>query len=107
MGKTAFALNIALHAAKEDISLIFSFEMSKKQLLKRLAGLTGKIDSLKMKNPKREFHDEDWQNFTDAIGKMAKVNLHILIEPEWMSPTFGQRYEKFEGNTEARSGFWW
>jgi replicative DNA helicase len=52
--------------------------MSKKQLLKRLAGLTGKIDSLKMKNPKREFHEEDWQNFSDAIGKMTNVNLHIF-----------------------------
>lgn len=78
MGKTAFALNIALNAAREDISLFFSFEMSKKQLLKRLAGLTGKIDSLKMKNPKREFHEEDWQNFSDAIGKMTNVNLHIF-----------------------------
>lgn len=78
MGKTAFALNIALNAAKEDISLIFSFEMSKKQLLKRLAGLTGKIDSLKMKNPKREFHEEDWQHFSNAIGMITKVNLHIF-----------------------------
>jgi replicative DNA helicase len=78
MGKTAFALNIALNAAREDISLFFSFEMSKKQLLKRLAGLTGKIDSLKMKNPKREFHEEDWQNFSDAIGKITNVNLHIF-----------------------------
>jgi replicative DNA helicase len=78
MGKTAFALNIALNAAREDISLFFSFEMSKKQLLKRLAGLTGKIDSLKMKNPKREFHEEDWQNFSDAIGKMTNINLHIF-----------------------------
>jgi replicative DNA helicase len=78
MGKTAFALNIALNAAREDISLFFSFEMSKKQLLKRLTGLTGKIDSLKMKNPKREFHEEDWQKFSDAIGKMTNVNLHIF-----------------------------
>jgi replicative DNA helicase len=78
MGKTAFALNIALTAAKEDISLIFSLEMSKKQLLKRLAGLIGKIDSLKMKNPKREFHEKDWQNFSNAIGTISTVNLHIF-----------------------------
>lgn len=78
VGKTAFALNIALNAAKEDISLFFSLEMSKKQLLQRLAGLTGTIDSLKMKNPKREFHEEDWQNFSDAIGKIAGVHLHIF-----------------------------
>jgi replicative DNA helicase len=78
MGKTAFALNIALNASKEDVSLIFSFEMSKNQLLKRLAGLTGKIDSLRMKNPKREFQGEDWQHFTGAIGIMTNANLRIF-----------------------------
>jgi replicative DNA helicase len=78
VGKTAFALNIALNAAYQDISLIFSLEMSKKQLLKRVAGFTGKIDSLKMKNPKKEFQEEDWHHFTEAIGKLSKVNLHMF-----------------------------
>lgn len=78
MGKTAFALNMALHAAFQDISLIFSLEMSKKQLLKRVTGFTGKIDSLEMKNPKKEFQEEDWQHFTESIGKLSKVNLHIF-----------------------------
>ena len=108
MGKTAFALNIALHAAKEDISLFFSFEMSKKQLLKRLTGLTGKIDSLKMKNPKREFHDEDWQNFTDAIGKMAEVNLHIFDRAGMdVAYIYWSKVQKSEGKfrgAEADSG---
>jgi len=57
MGKTAFALNVALHAAAQDVSVIFSLEMSKKQLLKRMPSFTGNIDSIKMKNPKREFQD--------------------------------------------------
>jgi replicative DNA helicase len=78
MGKTAFALNLALQAARQDISLIFSLEMSKKQLLKRMAGFTGLIDSRKLKNPKNEFHDEDWQQFTDTIGRLSKLNLHIF-----------------------------
>ncbi|WP_423800033.1 replicative DNA helicase [Neobacillus sp. SAB-20_R2A] len=78
MGKTAFALNVALHAAKQDLSLIFSLEMSKKQLLKRMAGFTGLIDSRKMKNPKKEFQEEDWQHFTDTIGALSKLNLHIF-----------------------------
>lgn len=78
VGKTAFALNIAMNAAIHDIGLIFSLEMSKKQLVKRLTGMTGGIDSLKMKNPKREFGDEDWQNFSKAIGKIEKAKLHIF-----------------------------
>jgi replicative DNA helicase len=59
MGKTAFALNIALHAATHDLSLLFSLEMSKKQLVRRVAGFTGRIDSFKLKNPKKEFQEED------------------------------------------------
>jgi replicative DNA helicase len=83
MGKTAFALNLALQAARQDISLIFSLEMSKKQLLKRMAGFTGLIDSRKLKNPKSEFHDEDWHQFTDTIGRLSKLNLipwHSLVQ---------------------------
>lgn len=78
MGKTALALNMALHAAFQDVSVVFSLEMSKKQLLKRIAGFTGRIDSLRLKNPKREFQEEDWQHLTDSIGTLAKVNLHLF-----------------------------
>jgi replicative DNA helicase len=79
MGKTALALNLALHAAFQDVSVVFSLEMEKKQLLKRMAGFTGNIDSLKMKNPKKAFQDEDWQNLSESIGTLSKVNLHIFV----------------------------
>lgn len=78
MGKTALAMNLAFHAAIHDVSVVFSLEMSKKQLVKRIAGFTGRIDSLKLKNPKREFQEEDWQHFTDSIGMLSKVNLHLF-----------------------------
>jgi replicative DNA helicase len=41
VGKTAFALNIALNVANDEMSLIFSLEMSRKQLLKRAAVIQG------------------------------------------------------------------
>jgi replicative DNA helicase len=78
MGKTAFALNLALHAAKQDISLIFSLEMSKKQLLKRMTGFTGYINSRKLKNPQKEFHEKDWQHFTETIGMLSRLNLQLF-----------------------------
>lgn len=78
MGKTVFALNMALYAAIQDVSVIFSLEMSKKQLVKRMTGYTGRIDSFKMKNPKKEFQDKDWEQFSDALGMLSKVNLHIF-----------------------------
>lgn len=78
MGKTAFALSLALQAAEEDVSLIFSLEMSKKQLIKRMTGCTGRIDSLKMRNPQQSFQDEDWEQFANGIGKLSHLKLHIF-----------------------------
>lgn len=78
VGKTAFALNIALHAAKHDIAVIFSLEMTKKQLLKRATSFTGNIHATKLRNPRKYFIDEDWRNFTAAMGVLSKANLHIF-----------------------------
>ncbi|WP_235924746.1 replicative DNA helicase [Neobacillus sedimentimangrovi] len=78
MGKTAFALNLAVQAAVKDVSVIFSLEMPKIQLLKRMAGFIGKIDSLKMQNPRKEFQEEDWDRFSTAIGDLSNRNLHIF-----------------------------
>lgn len=78
VGKTAFALNMALNAANQDIALIFSLEMSKKQLLKRMISCEGEINSIKMRNPKRYFNDGDWEHYTGVIGELGKARLHIF-----------------------------
>ncbi|MEH7523576.1 replicative DNA helicase [Bacillus sp. JJ1503] len=78
VGKTAFALNIAMNASEDDIVLIFSLEMSKKQLLKRAVSSLGKISSMKMRNPRRLFNEEDWEKFSHAMGMVSKANLHIF-----------------------------
>ncbi|WP_066071674.1 DnaB-like helicase C-terminal domain-containing protein [Neobacillus soli] len=31
-----------------------------------------------MKNPKKEFQEDDWQHFTDSIATLSKANLHIF-----------------------------
>ncbi|PLR95735.1 replicative DNA helicase [Bacillus sp. T33-2] len=81
MGKTAFALNIALNASEHDVSVIFSLEMSKNQLVKRAAGFRGNIDSTKMRNPRRFFADEDWRHLYSAMGEISHHNLHIFDRP--------------------------
>lgn len=78
VGKTAFALDLALKASKNDISMIFSLEMSKKQLLKRAACLISEIDSKKMRNPRKGFEEEDWRKFSRAMGELSTANLHIF-----------------------------
>ncbi|PLS18710.1 replicative DNA helicase [Bacillus sp. M6-12] len=78
MGKTAFALNLALTAAKEDIAIFFSLEMPVKQLMKRAISATGKINGLKLRNPKKNLSKEDWTKLTEAMGKISKANLHMF-----------------------------
>ena len=77
VGKTAFALNIALQAAQEDVSIIFSLEMSKKQLLKRAVGQMGNVSSVKLRNPNRLFEEKDWNGLQQALGIISKMGLHI------------------------------
>ncbi len=78
VGKTAFALNMALNAADQEAALIFSLEMSKKQLLKRMISCKGEISSIKMRNPKRYFNDGDWAHLSGVMGAFGEVNLHIF-----------------------------
>jgi replicative DNA helicase len=77
MGKTAFALNIAEHAAvgqKKTVG-IFSLEMSKEQLVDRLISSIGMIDSWKLRNGK--LNDDDFRNLNEAYGVLAETNLFI------------------------------
>lgn len=78
VGKTAFALNLALHAAKEEIALIFSLEMPQKQLLKRAVSHIGAISSVKMRNPLRYFDDADWNKFNHALGVLSTLNFKVF-----------------------------
>jgi replicative DNA helicase len=94
MGKTAFALNIAHHACQSDMSLLFSLEMSKKQLLKRFASLSGNIDSLKLKNPNRDFEEEDWVQFSQTVGYLSKANLKMFDRPAMNIPYIWSKIRK-------------
>jgi replicative DNA helicase len=78
VGKTAFALNLALHHAVQDVSVIFSLEMSKKQLLKRAACICEEISSVKLRNPYRYFSEDDWSKYTNALRRIAGSKLHIF-----------------------------
>lgn len=81
MGKTAFALNIAKHAAVvHNIPVaIFSLEMSKDQLSLRLLSSEAKIDSSRLR---RGFiTQEDWINITDAAGTLSQSPVFIDDSP--------------------------
>ena len=77
MGKTAFALNIALHAAMEGQipAAIFSLEMSKEQLAFRLLSSEAKVDSQRLR--KGFLGETDWPKLTTAAGRLSDAPLFI------------------------------
>jgi replicative DNA helicase len=81
VGKSAFALNLALKAVETDVCIIFSLEMPKIQLVKRAISCLGGIHNFKMAYPKRDFDEDDWKNYSAAVGVLSKANLRIMDQP--------------------------
>ncbi len=81
MGKTAFALNLALNAAmkSEKSVLIFSLEMSSSQLLQRLLAVQSQIGLQKIRNGFLE--DDEWGRIGIASGQLASSNINIADVP--------------------------
>lgn len=81
MGKTAFAMNLAQHAALVEKTgvAIFSLEMSKEQLTMRLLSSVGRIDSQRIRTGK--LHDDDWPKLTRAVGMLSEAPMFIDDTP--------------------------
>lgn len=81
MGKTAFALNIALNAAMKSNKavLLFSLEMSSSQLLQRLLAIEAGIGLQKIRNG---FLDpDDWGKLGLASMKLSNSEINIADLP--------------------------
>jgi len=81
MGKTAFALNIAQHAALDaGIPVaIFSLEMSKEQLALRMLSSEARVDSQRIR---RGFLGEpDWPKLISAAGRLSDAQIFIDDTP--------------------------
>ncbi|WP_300362266.1 replicative DNA helicase [Fusobacterium sp.] len=81
MGKTAFALNIALTmAAREEKGvLLFSLEMSSAQLLQRLLAIQSGIGLQKIRNG--FLTDDEWGKIGIACGQLSEAKIHIADTP--------------------------
>ena len=81
MGKTAFVLNIAEYAAvKHDTPVaIFSLEMSKDQLVKRILAMNSHVDSQDIRTGNLE--DEDWAKLVESAANISKSKLLIDDTP--------------------------
>ncbi|MFP4084824.1 MAG: replicative DNA helicase [Desulfonatronovibrio sp.] len=81
MGKTAFALNVAMRAAvsHQVPTAIFSLEMSMEQLMMRMLCSFGKVD---LKNLRTGYlDDEDWKRLYDSADALSKAPIYIDDTP--------------------------
>lgn len=77
MGKTAFVLNIIEYISLHTPSTIamFSLEMSKEQLVKRILSMNSKVDSQHIRTG--DLEDEEWGRLVDSVRRIAGTNLVI------------------------------
>ena len=80
MGKTAFALNLALNAGKEKKKvLVFSLEMPAQQLYQRLLSIESGIPQNKLKNVYLE--EDEWRKLTVATGNLSETEIYVADLP--------------------------
>ncbi|MFY9416750.1 MAG: replicative DNA helicase [bacterium] len=81
MGKTSFALNIALHVALEaKIPVaIFSLEMSREQLIMRMLSSEAGIDGQRLRTGFLD--EEDWLLLTTAMARLSEAPIYIDDTP--------------------------
>lgn len=81
MGKTAFVLNIAEYVAVKSgiTTAIFSLEMSKDQLVKRIISMNSKVDSQAIRSG--ELQDEDWVKLVESARTIGNSGLIIDDTP--------------------------
>ena len=77
MGKTAFALSLALNAAVKGKAsvMVFSMEMSKEQLGQRLLSMESKVDMQSLKTGRLD--RRDWDDINIALDILSKTRIHI------------------------------
>lgn len=77
MGKTAFALNLAMRSAlTAGITVaVFSLEMSKESLMDRMLCAWGRVDLSRVR--KGYLEDEDWSRLSSAADDLARSKIFI------------------------------
>ncbi len=81
MGKTSFALNIAHNACDRSKTAVavFSLEMPKGQLVRRLLGSEARVDGNRIRTG--QLHKDDWPKLADAAGTLSEMPIWIDDTP--------------------------
>ncbi len=81
MGKTAFALNLAVNIAvnaKKTVAL-FNMEMGAEQLINRMLASVGQIEMNKLRTGRLEH--QDWKRINESISRLADTKMFIDDTP--------------------------
>lgn len=81
MGKTAFALNMAVNMAlthKRSVAL-FNMEMGAEQLINRMLSSVGQIEGHKLRTG--NLQHQDWKRVNEAISRLADTKIYIDDTP--------------------------
>lgn len=77
VGKTAFAMQCVLAAARSGkAALVFTLEMSGKQLNDRVTSAVGRVNGKHLRNPK-QMPEEDWSKWGDACTQIKDLPIYI------------------------------
>ncbi len=81
MGKTAFALNLAFNACKRSDRpvIVFSLEMAKEELLRRLVASEARVDGNRLRTGR--LSRDDWQRLVAVAGEAARMKMAIDDTP--------------------------
>ncbi len=78
MGKTAFALNLALNVAKNNNRphiAFFSLEMGVDQLVMRLLSCQSQVDNFRIRQG--NLNSQEWEKIHFAVDSLSELNLHF------------------------------
>ena len=81
MGKTSFALSMAMHAAMEERvpTGIFSLEMSMSHVVQRMLCAEARVEAYRLRTGR--LGDRDWPKLTTAAGRLSEAPIHIDDTP--------------------------
>lgn len=81
MGKTAFALGMAAHAAMaaEKPVLFFSLEMGRLELSQRMLCSEARVDSSRIRSGRLD--ENDWSKITAAVGRLGEAKIWLDDNP--------------------------
>ena len=75
MGKTALAMNIAAKIARQNTVLVFSLEMSERQLAWRFFSADSRVNATRILN--RTLEQGEISALVDSLGRLAELKLFI------------------------------